>query len=93
MNYFPSLIIRPKWHTAKRNVQVDDIVLVQDSNAIRGQWFLGKVTKVYPSNDGYVRSCELLYNLPSVNQMGHGDKRKIQRPVHKLIVLVPAEDV
>ena len=92
VNYFPSLIIRPKWHTEKRNIKVNDIVFVQDSNAIRGQWFLGKVAKVYPSSDGYVRNCELLYHLPSINQTGQPTSITIQRPVHKLIVLVPADE-
>ena len=35
-DYFPSLIIQQKWHTAQRNVSVDDVVLVRDNNALRG---------------------------------------------------------
>ena len=35
---FPSLCIRPKWHVERRNVMEGDLVLVQDSNAVRGEW-------------------------------------------------------
>ena len=33
---FPHLTIRKKWHLARRNLMVGDVVLIQDSNAIRG---------------------------------------------------------
>ena len=36
--YFSSLIIRNKWHTEKRNVEVGDVVIVKDSNGLRGNW-------------------------------------------------------
>ena len=51
-DFFPSLIIRQKWHTATRNLRVGDVVLIQDSNQIRGQWKLGKVCEVFPGDDG-----------------------------------------
>ena len=44
-DYFPSLIIRQKWHTAQRNMIVGDIVLMQDPNQIRGQWKLVECQK------------------------------------------------
>ena len=45
---FPSLIPRKKWNAEKRNVQVDDYVMVQTPNAIRGNWNVGRIVKVYP---------------------------------------------
>ena len=33
-DYFHTLVLRSKWHTAKRNLQVGDIVLVKDSNNV-----------------------------------------------------------
>ena len=33
-NYFPSSIIRQKWHTDHRNIPIGDIVLIQDTNTI-----------------------------------------------------------
>ena len=41
---FPGMVIRPKWHVESRNVQKDDVVLIQDSNAVRGEWRLGTVS-------------------------------------------------
>ena len=53
-DFFPTLIIQQKWHTNTRNVQVGDIVLVQDSNAVIGQWRLMRITKAEPGKDGKV---------------------------------------
>ena len=36
--FFPSLIIQSKWHHEIRNMMVGDIVLIQDSKMLRGQW-------------------------------------------------------
>ena len=33
-----------------------DIVLIQDSNQVRGNWKLGQVSKVKPGDDGKVRN-------------------------------------
>ena len=39
-DFFPTLIIRQKWHVKRRNVRVGDIVLVQDMDAFKGVWKL-----------------------------------------------------
>ena len=31
-NYFPSLLLRQKWHTSHRNLKIGGVVLIQDSN-------------------------------------------------------------
>ena len=48
-DYFHSLIVRQKWHTAVRNLKAGDIVLVQDSNSVRGNWRLAQVADAQPS--------------------------------------------
>ena len=80
---FPSLVITPKWHTEKRNVAKGDIVLIEDSNAIRGVWKMGIITEAMVSLDGRVRRVQVAY----------GEKRNtvIERPVQKLIVLIPVD--
>ena len=40
-------------------MRVGDVVLVQDSNQVRGNWKLGKVSKVYPGDDGRVRKVDV----------------------------------
>ena len=91
--YFPSLIAEQKWHTASRNVQVGDIVMVQDSNALRGEWRLARISRTYPSSDGKVRKVTLSYRqLDNTNNYIGGALTNIERPVQNLVVILPAED-
>ena len=57
---FPSLFPRKKWNITTRNVKVNDVVMVADDNAVRGKWTIGRVTKVYPGNDGKTRNVKLI---------------------------------
>ena len=77
---FPSLIPRKKWNAEKRNVRVDDFVIVQTPNATRGNWNIGRIVDVYPGQDGKVR------NVRVKTTAGVYD-----RPVTKIAVLHPAE--
>ena len=54
-DYFPTLLIRQKWHVDKRNVCEGDIVIIQDANSIRGHWRLAQVVAIEASRDGKVR--------------------------------------
>ena len=58
-DYFSSLLIQPKWHTAQRNLREGDVVLIQDNNQIRGKWKLGVVLKTFPGEDGRVRRVQV----------------------------------
>ena len=83
--YFPSLIVRPKWHVESRNLHKDDIVLIQDSNAVRGNWKMGRVTEAIPGADGKVRDVKVQYkNTESVIT--------IDRPVQRLVLLLPYDE-
>ena len=91
-SYFPSLTVQQKWHTQRRDVAVGDIVLIQDSNAIRGNWKLGRVYNVELSKDGVVRNCQIQYkaiNPDSTNRKGF---TTIRRPVQKLVIILPVEE-
>ena len=44
-----------------RNVQVGDVVLVQDSNTIHGQWKLGQICEAIQGMDGRVRDVKIRY--------------------------------
>ena len=85
-DFFPSLTIRKKWHTAHRNVMVGDIVLIQDSNQIRGKWKLGNVTKVFPDDTGKVRKAEVTYKQEQRSPV------TVLRAVQRLVVLVPSQE-
>ena len=77
---FPSLVTRKKWTVQRRNVRVDDIVVVQDSNAVRGNWITGRIVNVYPGKDGRIRNVKV---KTATNYY--------QRPITKIAVLYPAE--
>ena len=79
---FPSLVPRKKWNAEKRNVRIDDVVIVQDPNAVRGKWTIGRVINVYPGKDGRVRNVKL--KTPTT---------EYQRPITKIVVIYPAKDM
>ena len=83
---FPNLVVWPKWHTEHRNLLVGDIVLLQDSNVLRGKWKKAIVTEAHPSNDGKVRHVKLRYRTTDDTNI------IIDRPVQRLILLVPVDD-
>ncbi|XP_033115740.1 uncharacterized protein LOC117115956 [Anneissia japonica] len=81
--YLPSLQIRQKWHRESCKLKVGDVVLIIDSQQPRAQWLIGKVTTVYPGEDGRVRVAEVL-----VNDTG----KTYKRPVAKLVKLEQWKD-
>ena len=54
--YLITLQRRHKWHYVSRNLQM---VLLTDENTHRGQWPLGRVTRIHKAKDGHVRSVEV----------------------------------
>ena len=83
---FPNLVVEPKWHTEHRNVKTGDVVLVQDANPVRGRWKMALVEKAISSKDGRVRRAEISYNAPE------GSRLTVERPIQKLIVIVPNDN-
>ena len=89
---FDSLIVEQKWHTTCRNVCVGDIVLLQDSNSIRGKWLLAEVCEGEPGSDGKVRDVKIRYKTLSDAKDYEGSKDMIiNRSVHKLILILPVD--
>ncbi|KAK2555758.1 hypothetical protein P5673_022339 [Acropora cervicornis] len=60
-DYFPSSLIRQKWHPSHRNMKTGDIVLIEDSNLIGGHWMLRLVSNSYPGTDRKVRKVDEQY--------------------------------
>ena len=69
---------RQKWNQPKRNLVIDDIVLIKNTDVVRSKWPMGRVTSVIPSNDGFVRKAY-------VKTASSADP--LLRPVTKLVVL------
>jgi hypothetical protein len=80
-DYFPNLLIRQKWHTSQRNVEVGDVVLIQDANQVRGKWKMGRISRVYPDNQGKVRKAEVQY------QPEGRARTSVLRAVQRLVVI------
>ncbi|TRY71895.1 hypothetical protein TCAL_14851 [Tigriopus californicus] len=78
--FLPLLLARDKWKTRNRNLMVDDVVLVVDPLALRGQWKIGPILEVFAGNDGLVRAAKV--NLPS---------GPLVRPITKLCLLQQAD--
>jgi hypothetical protein len=92
INYFPSLLIQQKWHTSKREVMLGDIVLVKDANIIRGNWKLGKVSKVFCGEDQRVRRCTVIYKNILPGLQIPNKFTSIERPIQDVIVIVPVDE-
>ncbi|XP_065356250.1 uncharacterized protein LOC135950646 [Calliphora vicina] len=72
----PILTRRGKWSQRSKTIEVGDIVLVVDENAIRNTWQRGKVLETTKAKDGQVRR-------PKVKTMSG----VMERPAVKLAVL------
>ena len=72
---------RQKWTQVKRNLKVNDIVLMKDEDAPRGQWPMGRVVETHKSSDGLVRSVSL-FTKGTV----------YKRPIHKTVLLVACDE-
>ena len=77
-------------------MRLGDIVIVQDSKQVRGNWRLASISNVFPSDDGIVRKVELQYKNEK-----HGEPKniysgapytKIERPVQKIVVIIPVNE-
>ena len=79
--YIPTLQERNKWQRPRRNLQVDDLVLMCDGNAPRGQWPMAIVEEVYPERRRIVRQAMVRTN-----------KSCFRRDIRNLCLLEGAEN-
>ena len=57
--YLPSQTTRSKWFIERDNIKVGELVLLLEKRSDRGKWPIGRVTNVFPSDDGLVRKIEV----------------------------------
>ena len=76
---------RQKWNTVRPNLQVGDVVLVSDPDVKRNQWPMGRISEVFPGEDGLVRK---------VNVKVSGSDNPWSRSVAKIVLLMkcPSEN-
>lgn len=92
--YLVLLQSRRVWQCPQRNVQVGDVVLLHDPNVCRAEWVMGHVVTVMPGDDGLVRKVMELTATPALDDRGRpvSDNRTLERPIHKLTVLVSSDE-
>ena len=94
--FAPSLVYRHKWHEKERDIQVDDVVLILDSDTFRGQYRLGIVQKTHPGRDGIIRVVTVGYKNFRVDEKVYQYKgqpyKTVKRRVQRLVLLVPVEE-
>ena len=90
-DYLQLLQARQKWVKARRNMSVDDVVIVKDDSLPRNRWPLARVVQTFPSDDGLVRKVKVLVADPSIDKRGRRSKASVylERPVHKLVLFIP----
>lgn len=77
-----------KWRKGERDLRPGDVVLLKDETRAYESYRLAKVDMVHPSAaDGRVRRVRVAYKNP-----GEKDYRYSERPVHKLVLIVPMEE-
>ncbi|XP_051934866.1 uncharacterized protein LOC127609150 [Hippocampus zosterae] len=83
--YLNTLQSRRKWHTARRNIQPGDIVLLKQNQAPRNEWTMAVITATFPSDDGRVRKVE-------VRTSSQGVSKTFLRPVSDVVMLLEIEE-
>jgi len=72
--YLPQLQVRGRWTTPRKNMSVNDIVIIKEECTPPTKWKLGRIMQVHPGIDGIVRVVTLRTSTQS----------EIRRPVAKL---------
>jgi hypothetical protein len=82
---FGRMIPAGKWRKEQPDLQVGDVVLMKEESMASCDYRLGKVEEVFIGQDGHVRRAIIVYK-----NAGESTFRKTERPIHKLILIVPA---
>ena len=92
--YLLTLQTRQKWQKPRRNMCINDIVIIKDDDDLpRNKWRLARVVKTYPSVDGYIRSVKLVLADDAIDSKGKRmtPMKYLDRPVQKLVLLQQSE--
>ena len=80
--YLPLITPRTKWLDEKRNLQEGDIVISIDDSTPRNCWPMGRIVTTFPDKQGMVQTV-----------MVKIDKNIVKRPISKLSLLIPIEEI
>jgi hypothetical protein len=88
--YLSSLQERQKWTNIRRNLQVNDLVLLVDEMVPRGQWSMGRVIETYPDSQGLVRKIKVRRCNKEQKNSDNGDLKTtdVVRPIDKVCLIL-----
>ena len=91
--FLHTLQTRQRWVKPQRNLAVGDIVVVKDDHLPRNEWKLARVEQTLPSDDGFVRKVVLAMGTRLLDNHGRRkqDVQHLERPVHKLVLILPQD--
>ena len=85
-HYLSNLQVRQRWHR-EASFSVDDIVLLKEDSAFRGDWKLCRIAELITSRDGLVRRVKLqIGDRSSGKDVKHS---YLERPIAKVVMLIP----
>ncbi|MGL5902568.1 MAG: hypothetical protein ACRCZO_07755, partial [Cetobacterium sp.] len=91
--YLLNISMRQKWHRIRRNLKVDDVVMIKEDLLPRNQWQLGRILETTVDSDGLVRIVKV--RVIERRLLGKHDSQLkfsiIERPVQKLVLLLESE--
>ena len=94
--FAPSLTYQSKWYSKQRDLQIGDVVLITDSNSLKGTYNLALVCETHPGKDGKIRTVTLSYKNYKVGESSKVYKGakdvKVRRSVQRLVLISPIEE-
>jgi hypothetical protein len=75
-----------KWRKEYPDLQKGDVVLMKEESIVSNDYRLGRVVEVFKGEDGHVRRAIITYRNPNEAVF-----RTTERPIHKLILVVPVD--
>lgn len=81
--YLPEICRRSKWHNKTKPAALSDVVIVVEPNNPKNAWKKGRITRVYPGDDGIIRAADV--------QLADGSM-KLRRSVERLAILDVRQD-
>ena len=75
-------------------MQVDDVVIIKDSDTPRNYWRIARIVEAFKDEDGLVRKVKLAVGDSQLLNSGKRTKSMtiLQRPIHKLVLILPAKN-
>ena len=91
----PNLVVRQKWHTKDRNLQIGDVVMICESSKVKAMYKMGVVDDVTTNRSGVVRAATVRYCNVERNPRGDDivTTVSVTRAVQRLVLIMPVEEL